>query len=83
MVVEKTKAPVVETMTEHMPLPLVDEQADATYYGYAPLGTDEESEGWRIIRVTKVGSITMSLYAQGTMEYRSKWSERENYNYSR
>lgn len=80
----KTSAPVVQTMSEYLPEPIVDNNADgAIYKGYAPLGTDEDTEGWKITKTTTVGSVTRTQYAKGTMEFISAWSKRTEYNYSR
>lgn len=83
----KINAPVVQTLSEYMPAPLVDETTesgdDVKYYGYAPLGTEESEEGWRIAKVVTEGTVTKTLYAQGSMDYRFAWSERANYTYSR
>lgn len=80
----KKDAPVVRTFSEYLPEPYVDEANETTkYYGWAPMGTDEEEEGWRIMKETKVGNVTKREYAQGTMDFVSAWSQRTTYRYSR
>lgn len=80
----KTSAPVMRTFHEYLPEPFIDEASeDVKYVGYAPIGTEEDEEGWRIIRVSKVGTVTKSEYAQGSMGFESAWSKRTNYKYSR
>ena len=80
---KKTTAPVVMTMSEFLPEPIVDVVGGVTYKGYAPMNTGETEEGWRITRTTTSGTVTKVEYAQGTMEFISAWSKRTEYNYSR
>ena len=79
----KVNAPVVQTFAEHLPQPFIDETDTGTYYGWAPMGTAETDNGWRIMKETKSGTVTKREYAQGTMDFISAWSERTTYNYSR
>lgn len=80
----KKTAPVVQTMSEAMPAPFVDEVSEAEkYYGWAPIGTMEDEDGWRIMKESKEGTVTKRLYASGSMDYKFRWSERANYKYSR
>lgn len=81
---KKTDAPVVRTFSEYLPEPYIDEVSDsAKYYGWAPMGTSEDEDGWRIMRETKDGTVTKREYAQGTMDFVSTWSKRTSYVYSR
>ena len=81
---KKTDAPVVRTFSEYLPEPYVDEVSDSVkYYGWAPMGTSEDEDGWRIMRETKDGTVTKREYAQGTMDFVSSWSKRTSYVYSR
>lgn len=80
----KTGAPVMRTFYEYLPEPFIDEASEGVkYVGWAPIGTEEDEEGWRIMRETKTGTVTKREYAQGTMGFTSAWSERLNYRYSR
>lgn len=80
----KTKFPVFESLTEHLPQPFVDEvSATEKYYGWAPLGVSETQEAWRIMKEIKVGNVTKRLYAQGSMEFSFSWAKRTQYSYSR
>lgn len=84
MEVIKKDAPIVRTFSEYLPEPFIDEvSADEKYYGWAPMGTSEDTEGWRIMKETKDGTVIKREYAQGTMDFASAWSERTSYNYSR
>ena len=84
MEVSKKDAPIVRTFSEYLPEPFIDEvSADEKYYGWAPMGTSEDTEGWRIMKETKDGTVIKREYAQGTMDFTSAWSERATYNYSR
>ena len=85
MKTSKTTAPVVKLLgVNELPEPFVDESdASTTYYGYAPLGTDEDEEGWMIVKKVKTGNITKTLYAQGSMDFAFSWSNRASYVYSR
>ena len=81
---KKTDAPVVRTFSEYLPEPYIDEVSDSEkYYGWAPMGTSEDEDGWRIMRETKDGTVTKREYAQGTMDFVSAWSKRTSYVYSR
>lgn len=81
---KKTDAPVVRTFSEYLPEPYIDEVSDnVKYYGWAPMGTSEDEDGWRIMRETKDGTVTKREYAQGTMDFVSSWSKRTSYVYSR
>jgi hypothetical protein len=81
---KKTDAPVVRTFSEYLPEPYIDEVSDSVkYYGWAPMGTSEDEDGWRIMRETKDGTVTKREYAQGTMDFVSSWSKRTSYVYSR
>lgn len=78
------KAPVVQTLgVDALPAPFVDEQDDATYYGWAPMGVNEDEEKWRIMRVKKTSTVTKSEYANGSMNFCFAWSNRLSYTYSR
>lgn len=80
----RTSYPVVETLGEHLPLPFIDEvSATEKYIGYAPLGVDEGTEGWRLIKEQKVGTVTKRLYAEGTSDFRFAWEKRRQYRYTR
>lgn len=80
----RTNYPVVETITEHLPLPFIDEvSATEKYIGYAPLGVDENTEGWRLIKEQKVGTVTKRLYAEGSDDFRFAWEKRRQYRYTR
>lgn len=80
----RTNYPVVETITEHLPLPFIDEvSATEKYIGYAPLGVDESTEGWRLIKEQKVGTVTKRLYAEGSDDFRFAWEKRRQYRYTR
>ena len=71
---KKTDAPVVRTFSEYLPEPYIDEVSDSVkYYGWAPMGTSEDEDGWRIMRETKEGTVTKREYAQGTMDFVSAW----------
>lgn len=83
MKIEKTSAPIVQTFEEYLPAPFIDAAAEGTYYGYAPMGTSEDEDNWRIMKEIVVGTVTKRLYAQGTMDFVSIWSQRSTYNYSR
>lgn len=84
MKVDKINAPIVRTFNEYLPEPYVDEVSDdVKYYGWAPIGTSEDEEGWRIMRETKEGTVIKREYAQGTMDFISSWSKRTEYVYSR
>lgn len=81
---KKTDAPVVRTFSEYLPEPYIDEVSDSVkYYGWAPMGTSEDEDGWRIMRETKDGTVTKREYSQGTMDFVSAWSKRTSYVYSR
>lgn len=81
---KKTDAPVVRTFSEYLPEPYIDEVSDSVkYYGWAPMGTSEDEDGWRIMRETKDGTVTKREYAQCTMDFVSAWSKRTSYVYSR
>ena len=81
---KKTDAPVVRTFSEYLPEPYIDEVSDSVkYYGWAPMGTSEDEDGWRIMRETKDGTVTKREYVQGTMDFVSAWSKRTSYVYSR
>lgn len=81
---KKTDAPVVRTFSEYLPEPYIDEVSDSIkYYGWAPMGTSEDEDGWRIMRETKDGTVTKREYVQGTMDFVSAWSKRTSYVYSR
>lgn len=78
-------APVVKMFgVNELPEPFIDEStASDTYYGWAPIGTDESEEGWRIMKKTKTGNVTKCLYANGSMNFEFAWSKRTSYSYSR
>lgn len=81
---QKTTAPIFQLLSESMPKPIIDKVSDSLIYeGHAPLGTHEEAEGWMIARITISGTVTKTEYAQGTMDFVSAWSAREDYQYSR
>lgn len=84
MDVSKTTAPVIRTMSEYLPAPYVDNVSESVkYYGWAPLGVDEDKNGWRIMRETVSGTVTKREYANGSMDFAFAWSKRADYTYSR
>ena len=81
---QKIDAPVIKNLGVNLlPDPIIDEQNDCTYYGYAPLSTGESEKRWLIKRVKKTGTVTMTEYANGSMAFDCAWSERANYIYKR
>lgn len=76
-------APVVQLLSDLIPEPIVDIVSGVTYKGFAPLGTAENEAGWLITRTKTTGTVTKVEYAQGVMDYSSKWSDRATYDYSR
>ena len=69
---KKTDAPVVRTFSEYLPEPYIDEVSDSVkYYGWAPMGTSEDEDGWRIMRETKDCTVTKRENAQGTIYFDS------------
>lgn len=81
---QKTEAPVVETLFEHLPEPFIDAVGGGvTYYGYAPIQTKEDEEGWRIVKKVVSGSVTKVLYSNGSMAFNVKWSDRATLVYGR
>lgn len=84
MEISKKTAPIVQTFSEYLPEPFIDEiSSNEKYYGWAPMGTSEDDEGWRIMKEEKTGTVTKRTYAQGTMDFVSSWTDRTSYNYSR
>lgn len=82
----KVTAPVVQPLgVSWLPAPFEDRsQEDEVIYGWAPLGVDETDEGWRLMKETTDSSgITTRLYPNGSMDFKFKWSERNNYEYGR
>lgn len=76
--------PVVRTLTELLPPPIIDEAGGGiVYYGWAPLRTPEDKEQWKIMRVNKVGNITKSEFPNSDDSYSFKWSDRATLTYSR
>ena len=81
---QKFDAPAVRNFGVNLiPDPIIDEQDDCTYYGYAPMNTGESEERWLIKRVKKTGTVTKTEYAQGILDFVSAWSQRTSYNYAR
>lgn len=81
---QKLDAPAVRNFGINlMPDPIVDQQNDATYYGYAPLGTGESEKRWLIKRVKTTGTVTITEYANGSLSFENAWSDRANLHYSR
>ena len=81
----KTTAPVVQPLgVEWLPAPFEDAStAGVVIYGWAPLGVDENEEGWRLMKETTENGITKREYPNGSMDFNFKWSERANYTYAR
>lgn len=81
----KTTAPVIQMLgLDYLPEPLVDKSVNGiTYYGYAPLGTDESDLGWLIIRAVTANKVTTIEYAQPDPEgFVHSWTQRETYFHS-
>ena len=76
--------PIVKTLSEAQVPPIIDQvSANEQYFGYAPLGTKEDSPSWKILKVTTLGTVTTPGYPDGNNRYEYKWSERLTYTYSR
>jgi len=52
------------------------------YFGYATIGSNENTASWKIIKMTIIGSIIKSEYAQGVSTYTNIWDDRTTYSYS-
>lgn len=77
-------APIVQTLSEYMPKPIVDASTEGVVYrGYAPINTGRNFPGWRIERETTTDGITITEYPQGSMEFAFSWDDRKTYEYSR
>jgi len=84
MDIKQIEVPIIQTLDDYYPKPIIDESTQGVIYrGYAPIGTDENSLGWRIEKETKDSGITKCEYAEGSMQYKFAWSLRANYSYSR
>lgn len=61
----------------------IDEpDANTTYIGYAELGTNPNSEKWKIKKITLSGTETIIQYADGDRLYDNIWVNRVSLNYS-
>jgi hypothetical protein len=84
METKKVTAPIVRTFSEYLPEPFEDQASDSVkYVGWAPMGVDKNSVGWRIMRETKTGNVIEREYAGGTMDFNFVWEDRASYDYSR
>ena len=84
MLHNKIEVPVVQTLDDYYPKPIVDKSVENVIYrGYAPIGTNESFLGWRIEKETTTNGITKVEYAEGSMDYKFSWTLRANYSYSR
>lgn len=81
------EAPLIKTLgVSELPEPFVDETDSANgvvIYGWAPIGTAEDEEGWRIMKKVTESNVTKCLYPQASMEFKFKWSQRSTYTYAR
>ena len=67
----------VETLT------LIDSvDADTTYVGEAKLGAATSDAVWQILKITKSGTVTSILSANGNLRFNNKWTERTSRSYS-
>lgn len=83
-VTENENYPIIKTLTEHLPPPIVDEvSATLSYIGFSAIGTREDVADWKIMKVEKVGTITKSTFPNSSMKYEFKWSDRATYTYTR
>lgn len=81
---EDDQYPVVKTLTETNPEPIIDSVGGGvTYYGYAPLGTKITDPSWKIKKVVVVVGLTTTLYADGDMKYDNVWNDRTSLSYAR
>lgn len=79
-----SKVPVVTTLYEVLPAPFVDDNGAGTkYVGYAPIGVSAAQEGWRLIKYTTVGTVTVAEYPKSSMDFKFVWDDRAGYTYSR
>ena len=80
-------APIVKTLgVSELPEPFVDETDLANgvvIYGWAPIGTAEDEEGWRLMKKVTDNDVTKYLYPQASMNFKFKWSDRSGYSYAR
>lgn len=76
--------PVHQNLFEYLPEPLIDNVGGGvTYVGYAPLGVAENAPGWRILRRRTVGTVLVTEYANGSMQFNARWDQRASLTYSR
>lgn len=76
--------PIISLSSDLQPSPIVDEASSTiTYIGYANLGVSENSDGWKIMRISKIGTVTLTEYADGDMLYDNIWNQRTSLNYFR
>lgn len=84
MIHNQIEVPVIQTLDDYYPKPIVDKSVENVIYrGYAPIRTDENFAGWRIEKETTANGITIVEYAEGSMEYKFIWASRISYSYSR
>ena len=81
----KTTAPIYQELgVSYMPAPFEEKLEDGNkIIGWAPIGVGEDEPHWRLMKEVTEGGVTKRLYAQGSMDFEFKWSERANYIYSR
>lgn len=76
--------PIFRSVVDVEAIPILDEVSTSlTYVGWAVLGTATSSPKWKIIRITKSGTITLTEYADGNMNYDNVWDNRAALTYSR
>jgi hypothetical protein len=81
---DKDQYPIIRTMTESQPEPIVDvASGTVTYRGYADLGTGTDEAKWKIVKVLIAGTVTTTQYADGNMLYDNIWDNRATLSYSR
>jgi hypothetical protein len=70
------------TLNGLAPSIIEEDENGITYFGYCKFNCSSEYENaWAIKRIQTIGNITYTKWAEGSVNFNLKWSDRKSYSY--
>lgn len=82
MAVQINPAVVGLSLSPSMAVRIDEASTTVTYIGKAPVGSDDASAVWQILRFSETGTVTACEFADGDAYFDNVWDDRASLNYS-
>ena len=73
--------PLTQNVTDSLISNIDSPDQNTTYIGVAVVGTTDDDPSWKITRIVLDGNITKTRFADGSVGFNKRWTERVGYGY--